>query len=141
MSNKIRIGGLAVAGLLFFLSLGFETLLYADDSSFAIGLACLLFGMGYLAWYANFCVVFSGLFLLGRQHILAGLIAAIALGLSLTALTITEVPKNEAGHTAPVIGYGLGFYLWVASIAVLLGTAIYCVFAPQKPIAIATPAA
>ena len=43
--TRIRIGGLIVAFTAFFVSLGCSTLLYGDDSSFTVGLACLLFGV------------------------------------------------------------------------------------------------
>jgi hypothetical protein len=42
--------------------------------------------------------------------------------LAATTFLIQKVPYNEAGHMANVVGYGLGFYLWIASMSVILLT-------------------
>ena len=129
MSNwesQIRIGGLILAATAFVLSLGCNTLLYGDDSSFLVGLACLLFGMSYPAWYANLFLFLAGVSLSQKQFWGAAGCAMVATVLSLTALLIHEVPKNEAGMLAPVIGYGAGFYLWVMCGLVLLVAGLIC---------------
>lgn len=123
-ASQIRTTGLILATVLFVLSLGFGTLLYSDDSSFLIGLACLLFGMSYPAWYANPFLFFSGCLLREKKPAWALANAVVATCLILTTFTITQIERNEAGHLAPVIGYGLGFYLWAACGVVLLGTSL-----------------
>ncbi len=130
--TRIRIGGLIVAFTAFFVSLGCSTLLYGDDSSFTVGLACLLFGLSYPAWYANLFLFLAGVSLRQKQFWGAVGCAAVATGLSLSALLIQEVPKNEAGMLAPVIGYGIGYYLWVACGLVLLAAGIACSLVRQK---------
>lgn len=135
MSNwetRIRIGGLILAGTAFAVSLGCNTLLYGDDSGFTVGLACLLFGMSYPAWYANLFLFLAGASLRQKQFWGAVGCAIVATGLSLSALLIQEVPKNEAGMLAPVIGYGAGFYLWVACGVVLLAAGIACSLINRK---------
>jgi hypothetical protein len=37
---------------------------------------------------------------------------------------IQKAPFNEAGHMANVVGYGLGFYLWIASMFAILLTSV-----------------
>jgi hypothetical protein len=128
-ASAVRKAGICVAVVLFVASLGCNTLLYGPESSFLVGLVCLLFGMSYLSWYANPFIVFSGLLLLEEKPVWAAGVAAIATGLALSALSIQEIERNEAGTMAPVIGYGAGFYLWVGCTVVLLLTACYCVAA------------
>jgi hypothetical protein len=44
--------------------------------------------------------------------------------LAATTFLIQKVPYSEAGHMANVVGYGLGFYLWFASMSVVLLTSV-----------------
>jgi hypothetical protein len=117
--------GLSVALCLFVLSLCFNTLLYAQDSSFLIGIICLLFGMEYPAWYANPFGFLAAFFLLVGKPRWSAIAALIATVLALSAFFIREVERNEAGTVASVIGYGAGIYLWFASICVVLTTSVY----------------
>lgn len=135
MSNwesRIRIGGLILAATAFVVSLGCNTLLYGADSGFTVGLACLLFGMSYPAWYANLFLFLASVSLRQKQFSGAAGCAIVATGLSLSALLIQEIPQNEAGMLAPVIGYGAGFYLWVTSSLVLLTAGIACSLINRK---------
>jgi hypothetical protein len=43
---------------------------------------------------------------------------------ALSAFGIREILVNEAGSTAPVIGYEAGIFLWVGSSIVLLVTSL-----------------
>lgn len=63
-TSAVRSVGLILAFALLVISLGCSTLLYAEDSTFLLGIICLLFGIGHLAWYANPFIFLSGLFLL-----------------------------------------------------------------------------
>ncbi len=130
--TRIRIGGLILAFTAFFVSLGCNTLLYGEDSGFTVGLACLLLGMSYPAWYANLFLFLASVSLRQKQFWGAVGCAAVATGLALSALLIQEVPKNEAGMLAPVIGYGIGYYLWVACGLVLLAAGVACTLVRQK---------
>jgi hypothetical protein len=130
--TRIRIGGLVVAFTAFFVSLGCNTLLYGEDSSFTVGLACLLFGMSYPAWYSNLFLFLAGVSLRQKQFWAAVGCAVVALSLALSALLIHEIPRNEAGMLAPVIGYGIGYYLWVACGLVLLAAGLGCAVVRQK---------
>jgi hypothetical protein len=114
-----------MAAGLFATSLAFETLLYADDSTFLLGIVCLLFGIGYLPWFANPLGALASVLLLRNSYKWAACIEAVALPLALTTLSIVEVPRNEAGQLARVTGYGVGFDLWLTSHCVLLATCLY----------------
>jgi hypothetical protein len=121
--------GLAIAGLLYFLSLGGSTLITGTDGKdrgFLIGFVCLLFGQGYLPWYANPLILFSAICLYKNRFGWAAAWATFAFGLSLTALLIPEILIDEAGTTGPVTGYGAGFHLWLGCSLVLLGTSVVC---------------
>ena len=120
-----RIVGIVLAAVLFLSSLGFNTLLLSHgDSSFLMGFVCLLFGFSYLAWFANPLFLVS-IVLLSLNRLRMALAASTAsLILAATTFLIQKVPYNEAGHMANVVGYGLGFYLWIASMSVLLLTTV-----------------
>jgi len=125
----LRIIGLVLSISLFITSTGFKTLILSKgDSSFLFGLICLLFGFSYLPWFANPLFVLGIIFLLLKRFSLAVAASGLSVILATTTLFIREAPYNEAGHTASVIGYGLGFYLWLGSISVLLLTSLLATF-------------
>jgi hypothetical protein len=125
----LRIIGLVLSISLFIASLGFKTLILSKaDSSFLFGLICLLFGFSYLPWFANPLFVLGVIFLLLKRFSLAVTASALSAILATTTLFIREAPYNEAGHMASVIGYGAGFYLWLAGICVLLLTSLLATF-------------
>jgi len=125
----LRIIGLVLSISLFITSTGFKTLILSKgDSSFLFGLVCLLFGFSYLPWFANPLFVLGIIFLVLKRFSLAVAASGLSVILAATTLFIREAPYNEAGHTASVIGYGLGFYLWLGSISVLLLTSLLATF-------------
>lgn len=90
------------------------------NSGFLLGFVCLFFGFGHLAWYANPLYFGSLVTLLLKRGFLSALLTLPAIALALTALRITEMPRNEAGHMSAVAGMGAGFHLWLASMVVAL---------------------
>ncbi len=132
--RTIRNVGITVSLAMFAVSLFGMTLLDERGGEFLVGLVCLLFGQGYLAWYANPLLLFSMLLMFEGKYRWGSLTAGIATTLAATTFGIQETILNEAGHTAPVVGYGWGFLLWMGSCVVLLATAIACAIA-QKGIA------
>jgi hypothetical protein len=44
--------------------------------------------------------------------------------LAATTFLIQKAPFNEAGQMANVVGYGLSFYLWIASLSAILLTSV-----------------
>jgi len=117
----LRIAGIVLAAVLFLSSLGFNTLILSQgDSSFLIGFACLLFGFSYLAWFANPLFLVSIILLSLNRSAIALATSTASVILAGTTFLIQKAPFNEAGHMANVVGYGLGFYLWLASMCVIL---------------------
>jgi len=99
--------------------------LAGGHSDFIIGFVCALFGFEKFAWYANPLLFASHVTLLKKCDKLTVLISGSALVVAGTTLLITEMPKDEAGNMETVIGYQSGFYLWLASIAVIFVAAIW----------------
>jgi len=121
----IRIAGIVLAAVLFLSSLSFKTLLLSQgDSSFLLGFVCLLFGFSYLAWFANPLFLVSIILLSLNRSGMALAISTASLILAATTFLIQKAPFNEAGHMANVVGYGPGFYLWIASMCVVLLTSV-----------------
>jgi hypothetical protein len=121
----LRIGGIVLAALLFLSSLGLKTLILSHgDSSFLLGFVCLLFGFSYLAWYANPLFLGSIVLLSLNRSRMALATSTASLILAATTFSIQKAPFNEAGHMADVVGYGLGFYLWIATMSAILLTSI-----------------
>jgi len=121
----LRIAGIVLAVILFLSSLGLNTLILSQgDSSFLMGFVCLLFGFSYLAWFANPLFLMSILLLSLDRSRMALATSAASLILAATTFLIQKAPFNEAGHMANVVGYGLGFYLWIASMSAILLTSV-----------------
>jgi hypothetical protein len=119
----LRIGGIVLAAVLFLSSLGLKTLILSHgDSSFLLGFVCLLFGFSYLAWFANPLFLVSIILLSLNRSRMALAASTASLILAATTFLIQKAPFNEAGHMANVVGYGLGFYLWIASMSAILLT-------------------
>jgi hypothetical protein len=122
----LRIAGIVLAAVLFLSSLGLNTLILSrGDSSFLMGFVCLLFGFSYLAWYANPLFLVSVILLALNRSSMAVATSTASLILAATTFLIQKVPYNEAGHMADVVGYGLGCYLWIASMSVILLTSVF----------------
>jgi len=80
----------------------------------------LLFGFSYVAWFANPLLLLSVVLLLLNRSGMALATSAASVILATTTFLIHKAPFNEAGHMADVVGYGPGFYLWLASISAIL---------------------
>ena len=89
-----------------------------------MGFVCLLFGFTYLAWFANPLFLVSIVLLSLNRLRMALAASTVSVILAATTFQIQKVPYNEAGNMAKVIGYGLGFYLWIASLSVILLTSV-----------------
>ncbi len=84
------------------------------------GFHLLLLGwMGLLdgipAWLANPVLVLAWIVALRRMHQLSSLLSLVALVLMLSFLAVSEVEVSASGRPSSVTGYGLGYWLWVAS--------------------------
>lgn len=100
-------------------------ILAEGHSSFILGFVCLAFGFEKVAWLANplhFASV-AALALMKKTH-LAAVSSAAAIAIALTTIAIKELPRNESGALTAVVGYGPAFYLWIASMLIILVAAI-----------------
>jgi hypothetical protein len=95
----------------------------------------LLFGWigvlsGTVAWLANPALLFAWLmFLMGRYQG-AAISALIATALMLSFLLTKTVISSEAPTFSKVIGYGPGYWLWLASaLALVIGSILEALFA------------
>lgn len=85
------------------------------DSSFLFGLICLLFGFEHLSWYANPALFGAWIFCFLRKYRLAILFAAAAFLLGFAALNVEEVPRDSSGSKTRVLGFHIGYYLWMSA--------------------------
>lgn len=133
--KRVRKIALLTSGILFGISLFCPVFrLQEGNWGFLLGFVCLLFGFEHLPWYANL-FYFAGLVaLMFRRMIVTGILAVCAIALAMTTLQIKEMPRNEAGNMTAVIGYGPAFYLWVASMLVLVIAAVVGSMKPQPPV-------
>ena len=81
-------------------------------------------GFSYLAWFANPLLLASIILLSLNRSRMALATSTASLILAATTFLIQKASFNEAGHMANVVGYGLGFYLWIASMSAILLTSV-----------------
>ena len=92
------------------------------------GLNILLLGwmgvfIGQFAWFANPFIALSALILLFRQWLAAIIAILIGLAISLNTFALfgQEIPADEANvNKLTLVSLGPGYYLWVASMLVIL---------------------
>jgi hypothetical protein len=133
--KRVRKIGLFISGILFGISLFCPAFrLQEGNSGFLLGFVCLFFGFEHLPWYANLFYLGGLVALTLKRMFFTGFLAAVAIAVASTTLRIKEMPRNEAGNMTAVIGYGLGFYLWVASMLVLLIAAVVGSLKPREPV-------
>ncbi|MBT2621969.1 hypothetical protein [Chryseobacterium sp. ISL-6] len=73
-----------------------------------------LFGEG-VAWLANPLFFIALFFLLLKQVKISTVFSFLAICMSLYYLSAESITVDEAGHKSPIVSYGLGYYLWIAS--------------------------
>lgn len=98
---------------------------YYDDTESWSGISALLTGwlgilFGYVSWLANPLFLASWVCILLKDSTL--IISSSVLGciLCLSFLFHKEIVINEAGGTGIISGMGLGFWLWFASLLLML---------------------
>lgn len=78
---------------------------------------------GTITWIANPTLFIAWILFYRRRYRRAAAFAAIATGLMLSFLLTKTIISSEATTHARVIGYGPGYWLWVASaLALLVGS-------------------
>ncbi|ALN64567.1 putative membrane protein [Lysobacter antibioticus] len=90
--------------------------------------------IGVFEWYANPALLLSWL-LLWKKHFIAGAIfAAVALVTGGAFLFRHEIIINEAGHSGTILSKDVGYWLWIASMAIaLIGNATCSFRARMNP--------
>ena len=89
---------------------------------------------GRLAWYANPLLLGAGILFLIKRDLAAACLAGLALIVGLTTLSLTEMPRNEARNVEPVVGYQIGFYLWITSMVVVLLSSLYMLLRKKRSV-------
>jgi hypothetical protein len=85
--------------------------------------------LGYAAWLANPVIAIAWILYLGDKQPSALISAIVSLGLTLSFLWIQEGPFGLKLHDAvPIVSYGIGYWLWVASAALLASGACAGIF-------------
>jgi hypothetical protein len=77
-------------------------------------------GLGYAAWLANPGIAITWILYLRDKQLAALISAIISVGLTLSFLWVQEGPFGfKQLDAVPIISYGIGYWLWVASAAIL----------------------
>lgn len=81
-------------------------------------------GSGTLAWLANPALLLAWVLSLTKKHAFSLVAAMAALLLMVSFLFQTSVISSEAPIYSRIVGYGVGFWLWVGSAVQAVGSAI-----------------
>jgi TM2 domain-containing membrane protein YozV len=77
--------------------------------------------IGYLGWYANPFVILANVLYFRKRPGAALIASGCAVALSLTSFALQQVYTQGTGQgDCQIEHFGLGFYLWLATIATLL---------------------
>jgi hypothetical protein len=80
------------------------------------------------AWFANPALIATWVLMLFRKLRMAALWCAIAaLVISLTFLLHGDMMKDEGGNRAQITAYGVGYWLWIASIVTAVIGCFACI--------------
>ncbi|PKF75481.1 hypothetical protein [Chryseobacterium sp. PMSZPI] len=106
--------------ILFIVSLFFTAVYISNNKGEMPAIDCFLLGWaesdgGFFVWLANPLLFISAIALLMQQVKVSTVLSLLAVCLSLSYLFFGEITVDEAGHQYPILSYGLGYYLWVAS--------------------------
>src|SRR5262249_32211982 len=135
---------LAISCILFVTSLFNEG--YSDDRGGRPAPALLLFligwlgvFLGFIAWLANPLLLMGWILLAVRRRRSAAACAFAAAVCAGSFLFCKPIVSDDAGHRSRITGYGLGYWLWLASAAVLLAASLVDVIGPANPSAAKHP--
>jgi hypothetical protein len=126
-AQKSRRVFLALSVALFVACLFFECF-YVDQnqrSGGGTGGELLLVGWigfidGFSAWLANPVLLIAWIMALLRPRLVSPVFAIGALVLALGFMRHEDILINEGGGRARIVGYGLGYWLWIASMGAAL---------------------
>lgn len=123
MKKWILISSISIYGL----SLWLTPFYLEGDKQGTIGIQPLIVGVIYtltllqggLAWLAN-PLIFIVWFNYSKRPKLSLVLSVLATICALSFLSVESLIINEAGHTKKVIGYGVGYWLWLSSCLILV---------------------
>jgi hypothetical protein len=120
---KLVVGISVASGLLFISSLT-QPAYYSNSRSGVRGVIPLLLGwLGGLsffaarAWLANPFLFAAWILIALKSARLSLACGLMALLIASTFLAAREIPMDESGSSRPITGIGLGYWLWLASMA------------------------
>lgn len=90
------------------------------SAAFFFGWLGVFYGGAGLCWLANPAVIASWVLMKSNPGMALGF-SALATVLALAFLWFDKIVANEGGGVAAIIGYKLGYWLWVSSMAATLG--------------------
>jgi hypothetical protein len=91
------------------------------------------------AWFANPMLLLTWILVWLRHGRFAIVTAFLASAFSLSFLLSKQILCDEGGGRSPIIGYGAGYWLWIASIAVALISAGAAVIESPAVARVVTP--
>ena len=86
----------------------------------AVGLMWFYGALGVVAWFANPAICFSWFYYLSWTVQKSFVSAAVAFVLVLSFLRIDRVPFGVNGDLVAILSHGTGYWLWVASAAIMV---------------------
>ncbi len=106
-----------VCSLIYGCSLFFAVFNPAEgDSTYILGIIALLFGWGNAQWYANPLLVMAHVYIFKSRYCRSVVFAGLALLLGLSTFLMVEIPRDGSGRITTIVGYELGFYLWLSTL-------------------------
>ncbi|PTQ98049.1 hypothetical protein C8P68_103208 [Mucilaginibacter yixingensis] len=98
-----------------------------ESSGWTNGITVFLFGAfgfimickAYISWFANPVLLWSW-YMLRKDQGKALTLSLIAPVLAITFLFCDEIFANEGGSTTPITAVGIGYWLWLGSMMVML---------------------
>lgn len=85
---------------------------------FIFGLFGIFFAGAALCWLANPLLILS--WILIKNNKLSLILSLISTLIAISFLLFDEIIDDEAGHYRKIVGYELGYWLWVSSNCVML---------------------
>lgn len=91
--------------------------------------------IGVFSWYAN--PLFVAAVALSRDRRLSAVLAGLGLCVGASFLFQDKIMIDEAGHYSAIVGYGAGYILWMASLALLVVGQLVRAFRRKLPAGVA----
>lgn len=87
-------------------------------AAFLFGLFGVFVGGAALCWLANPLLILSWIFI--KNNKLSLIMSVLSTLIAISFLLFDEIIADEAGHYSRIIGYELGYWIWVSSNGIML---------------------